>query len=156
MKSPFLSNLHHAYAQTDGTYAFPNSREGDMLKTAKREIERLHAELVELEDLSRNMNATRVILRDEIQRICAGMPRLKVTPPLSKTPAVATFLGYAVMPPTGWDDDFRAQDSLAYTADGAWRRFCYPALRREAYEQDGFRAVPVTVEIRAAHTVPKP
>lgn len=42
MKPVFLSNLHHAYAQTDGTYAFPNSREGDMLKTAKREIE--HAE----------------------------------------------------------------------------------------------------------------
>lgn len=40
-KSIFLSNLHHAYAQTDGTYAFPNSREGDMLKTAKREIEEL-------------------------------------------------------------------------------------------------------------------
>jgi hypothetical protein len=37
--STFLSNLHHAYAQTDGSYAFPNSREGDMLKTAKREIE---------------------------------------------------------------------------------------------------------------------
>lgn len=45
MKSIFLSNLFHAYAQTDGTYAFPNSREGDMLKTAKREIENLHAEL---------------------------------------------------------------------------------------------------------------
>lgn len=37
--STFLPNLFHAYAQTDGTYAFPNSREGDMLKTAKREIE---------------------------------------------------------------------------------------------------------------------
>lgn len=39
--SVFLSNLHHAYAQTDGTYAFPNSREGDMLKRAKVEIEQL-------------------------------------------------------------------------------------------------------------------
>lgn len=38
MKSVFLANLHHAYAQTDGTYAFPNSREGDMLKRAKLEI----------------------------------------------------------------------------------------------------------------------
>ena len=34
MKSVFLTNIHHAYAQTDGTYAFPNSREGDMLKRA--------------------------------------------------------------------------------------------------------------------------
>ena len=45
MKSLFLSNLHHAYAQTNGTYAFPNSREGDMLKQAKKEIEMLHEEL---------------------------------------------------------------------------------------------------------------
>jgi hypothetical protein len=40
-KSVFLENLHHACAQTDGTYAFPNSREGDMLKQAKVEIEAL-------------------------------------------------------------------------------------------------------------------
>jgi hypothetical protein len=36
--SIFLGNIHHAYAQTDGTYAFPNSREGDMLKQAVREL----------------------------------------------------------------------------------------------------------------------
>ena len=41
MNSVFLENLHHAYAQTDGSYAFPNSREGDMLKRAKLEIEAL-------------------------------------------------------------------------------------------------------------------
>ena len=45
MNSVFLENLHHAYAQTDGTYAFPNSREGDMLKQAKREIESLTTQL---------------------------------------------------------------------------------------------------------------
>ena len=39
MKYVFLDNLHHAYAQTDGSYDFPNSREGDMLKQAKKEIE---------------------------------------------------------------------------------------------------------------------
>lgn len=39
--SAFLSHLHHAYAQTDGTYAFPNSREGDMLRQAKKEVESL-------------------------------------------------------------------------------------------------------------------
>ena len=37
--STFLPNLHHAFARTDGTYAFPNSQEGDLLKTAKSEIE---------------------------------------------------------------------------------------------------------------------
>ena len=41
MNSIFLSNIHHAYAQTDGTYKFPNSQEGDMLKQAKKEIEEL-------------------------------------------------------------------------------------------------------------------
>jgi hypothetical protein len=46
-RSATLSNLHHAYAQTDGTYAFPNSREGDMLKQAKKEIEQLRATLEE-------------------------------------------------------------------------------------------------------------
>ena len=40
-KSIFLSNLAHFYAQTDGTYSFPNSAEGDLLKQAKREIEEL-------------------------------------------------------------------------------------------------------------------
>ena len=40
-ESVFLANLHHYCAQTDGTYAFPNSMEGDLLKTAKREIEEL-------------------------------------------------------------------------------------------------------------------
>jgi hypothetical protein len=43
--SVFLQNLHHAYAQTDGTYAYPNSNEGDMLKQAKKEIEALQKEL---------------------------------------------------------------------------------------------------------------
>jgi len=38
-QSIFLENIHHAYAQTDGTYNFPNNREGDMLKQAKKEIE---------------------------------------------------------------------------------------------------------------------
>lgn len=48
MKTVFLSNIHHAYAQTDGTYAFPNSREGDMLKQAKREIENMVDSLEEI------------------------------------------------------------------------------------------------------------
>ena len=36
----------HVYAQTDGTYAWPNSREGDMLREAKREIEILGAAII--------------------------------------------------------------------------------------------------------------
>ena len=37
--SVFLSNLHYFYAKTDGTYEFPNSKDGDLLKQAKKEIE---------------------------------------------------------------------------------------------------------------------
>lgn len=51
--SIFLENIHHAYARTDGTYQFPNSREGDMLKTAKVEIEAL---LRRLENLREAVN----------------------------------------------------------------------------------------------------
>lgn len=48
MKSVFLSNLHYFCAQTDGTYKFPNSAEGDLLKQAKKEIEALENENAEL------------------------------------------------------------------------------------------------------------
>jgi hypothetical protein len=47
--SVFLQNLHHAFAHTDGSYAFPNSLEGDLLKRAKDEIERLTTKLQEVE-----------------------------------------------------------------------------------------------------------
>ena len=43
--SPFQQAIHHAYAQTDGAYCWPNSREGDMLREAKREIDALHKEV---------------------------------------------------------------------------------------------------------------
>lgn len=39
--SVFLQGVHHAFAQTDGTYAWPNSLEGDLLKQAKKEIDML-------------------------------------------------------------------------------------------------------------------
>jgi hypothetical protein len=44
-ESVFLANAHYFYARTDGTYAFPNSADGDLLKQAKREIEELRAAL---------------------------------------------------------------------------------------------------------------
>ena len=39
--SAFLQGVHHSYAQTDGSYAWPNTREGDLLREAVDEIERL-------------------------------------------------------------------------------------------------------------------
>lgn len=40
----FLSNLHYFYAKTDGTYEFPNSKDGDLLKQAKKEIEAFYTQ----------------------------------------------------------------------------------------------------------------
>jgi hypothetical protein len=42
-QSVFLNNLHYFYGQTDGTYKFPNSADGDLLKQAKKELEALGA-----------------------------------------------------------------------------------------------------------------
>lgn len=42
-KSIFLSNVHHAYAQTDGSYNYPNSFEGDLIRQAVLEIKELRA-----------------------------------------------------------------------------------------------------------------
>lgn len=38
MKSNILEHMQHAYLQIDGTYTWPNSREGDMLRRAQQEI----------------------------------------------------------------------------------------------------------------------
>lgn len=37
--SVFLANLHYFYAQTDGTYRWPEGSVGDLLRQAKQEIE---------------------------------------------------------------------------------------------------------------------
>lgn len=58
-----------------------------------------------------------------------------------------TFQAWAIMPPDGWDNNFRARDSLRETREGAWERFCYPALDRAAFESDGFKSVNVDVTI---------
>lgn len=60
--SIFLGNIHHAYAQTDGTYAFPNSREGDMLKQAVREL----AAMREERDEARRLYLASTCSEDEI------------------------------------------------------------------------------------------
>ena len=61
--SIFLGNIHHSYAQTDGTYAFPNSREGDMLKQAVRELAAMREERDEARRLylASNFNEDKII-----------------------------------------------------------------------------------------------
>lgn len=39
MRSIFLENAHYFFAQTDGTYKWPDGALGDLLKQAKKEIE---------------------------------------------------------------------------------------------------------------------
>ena len=57
---------------------------------------------------------------------------------------------YAIVPP---DKDDLAEmpmiDSLAFTEEDAWKKFCGVVLKREAYEADGFKAkkVKLTIEV---------
>lgn len=41
--SVFLDNVAYLYKQTDGTYKWPNSAEGDQLKRAHKELSRVQA-----------------------------------------------------------------------------------------------------------------
>lgn len=79
--SIFLANLHHAYAKTDGIYAFPNSREGDMLKTAKREIETLRTEL----DIAQKFYRVAVAERDFARFSSDTKPDLEFDPEIRAT-----------------------------------------------------------------------
>lgn len=78
-KSVFLSNLHYFYAKTDGTYAFPNSAEGDLLKTAKKEIEALE---YFRQDISKLLNKVvelekeNASLREYADKLVDGLPCL--------------------------------------------------------------------------------
>ena len=65
-----------------------------------------------------------------------------------ENPICDTLKGYAIKPPGGWDEDFTASESWALTAEKAWHRFCHYALRREAYEAHGFKAVPVMLKFQ--------
>ena len=65
-----------------------------------------------------------------------------------ENPICDTLNGYAIKPPCGWDEDFTASESRALTVEKAWHRFCYPALQREAYEAQGFKAVPVMLKFQ--------
>ena len=71
-ESIFLDHLKHAYMQTNGTYKFPNSREGDMLKQAKKELEtaitRINKACDELESL-RDIPETPIPIPDNLPQI---------------------------------------------------------------------------------------
>ncbi len=55
---------------------------------------------------------------------------------------------YAVIPPNkSYLDDFELKDGLGSSETEAWANFCYPSLKQEGYENDGFAAKKVTVTI---------
>lgn len=55
---------------------------------------------------------------------------------------------YAIIPPDeSYLDDFSLKDGLGNSETEAWANFCYPALRREGYEADGFKAKRVGIII---------
>jgi len=55
---------------------------------------------------------------------------------------------FAIVPPKKlYLDDFSMVQTLAPTEDGSWQRFCHPALIKEGFEKDGFKAKLVTVTI---------
>lgn len=59
--------------------------------------------------------------------------------------------GYVIAPPEdmekGFSKDFPLFETFAPTINHAWARFCHPSLRREGYENDGFKAVKATIKL---------
>ena len=62
-----LGHIQHAYMQTDGSYNFPNSREGDILKQAKAEIEELEAKLAECEVAIKELALEATTAEDQLE-----------------------------------------------------------------------------------------
>lgn len=58
---------------------------------------------------------------------------------------------YIVVPKIISKDEFELflinKNRIAFTEDQAWEKFLTPSLKKEGYENDGFRAVEVTKEI---------
>ena len=56
---------------------------------------------------------------------------------------------FAIFPPTDLKDEeiFDFTESIAKTPQDAWDKFCYPALRQEAYENDGFEATELILKV---------
>jgi|TARA_R110000772_G_scaffold85256_2_gene179309 hypothetical protein len=63
MMSVFKPNCHHAYAQIDGMYNWPNSHEGDLLKQAYKEITELEDALLRIRNIANALPQNKAILR---------------------------------------------------------------------------------------------
>ena len=61
--------------------------------------------------------------------------------------------------PPEFNDDYRFKDMVlnnyaGRNAEQAWLNFCHPALKREAYEAEGWR--PYLVKIQLVEPIPEP
>ncbi len=59
--SAFIQGVHHAYGRTDGSFAWPNSLEGDLLRQGLTELE---AAITELRNTSKQMEG-KVLVPEE-------------------------------------------------------------------------------------------
>ena len=56
--------------------------------------------------------------------------------------------GWAICPPTKEElTEFPLRKSMAMGPDLAWEKFCAPSLRRDGFERDGFKAIPIRITI---------
>lgn len=63
-------------------------------------------------------------------------------------PLVEEKIVYAIKPPEAdMLTDFPFSESMALTISGAWDKFCIPALKREGFEKDGFKAVKIKLTL---------
>lgn len=55
---------------------------------------------------------------------------------------------YAISPPeVDMLAEFPFSESMSMTKSGAWDKFCSPALKREGFEKDGFKAVKIRLTL---------
>lgn len=66
--SAFLQGVHHAYAKTDGTYGWPNSRDGDLLREGMKEIAELRTQLDRDNQVIRDLAALAARLATQLRK----------------------------------------------------------------------------------------
>ncbi len=67
--SEFKDRAFHFYAQTSGGYAWPNSAEGDLLKIAMAEIEKLESKVQNQRTMMRHNEEYIVMLEDALRNV---------------------------------------------------------------------------------------
>ena len=67
---------------------------------------------------------------------------------MSANRKISELKGFCIMPKP--KSDFKELDcqlTFSQTEEKAWEKFCNPALNRKAYEDSGYKAVPVVIKM---------